>query len=216
MPFHTRISALKRGMKKIRVGLWVLVVILAVGFIALNLPSKKSNEADISVGVAGFNQGAHFALIDQNGAPFDSAEKIIDGHYALLFFGFTHCPAICPTELQKMAEVMDSLSPDVAAKITPIFMTIDPERDTVDDMHRYVPQFHEKIVGLTGDVDAVHKTLKNWKVFYTKVNDPAYEEYTMDHSTYSYLVDQNMKIVALYRLKNTAAEITNSIEGIVQ
>ena len=203
-------------MKKIRIVLWVLVLMVAVGFIAINLPQKDARESSVTTPIAGFNQGAHFTLTDQNGATFNSRDKIAEGNYALLFFGFTHCPAICPTELQKFAEVMDSLSPDVATKITPIFITIDPERDTVAAMRSYVPQFHEKIIGLTGNADDVHKILNQWKVFYTKVNDPSLSDYTMDHSTYSYLVDHNMKIVALYRLKNTGAEITQSIQDIVQ
>lgn len=201
-------------MKVFRITVWILLFWVAVAFIALNLPKKSTVDSALSP-IAGFNQGSHFTLTDHNGTPFNSNNAIKDGAYGLLFFGFTHCPAICPTELQKIATVMDSLSPENAAKLTPIFVTIDPERDTAEAMSNYVPQFHEKIIGLTGKTDAVHKVLDDWKIFYTKVNDPALSDYTMDHSTYSYLVDHQMNIIGLYRLKNTANEITDHIESVL-
>lgn len=204
-------------MKYIRYALWAVVAAAFIGFIVLNLPTKK--EQDHGAGYmppAGFNKGEHFSLIDHKGAVYDSREQIAEGNYALIFFGFTHCPVICPTELQKFAAVMDLLPPETADKITPIFITIDPERDSVDVMSAYVPMFHENIVGLTGDVERVHATLDAWKVFYTKVEDPQFTDYTMDHSTYAYLVDHDMNFKALFRMKNTADEIADSITKIVQ
>jgi protein SCO1/2 len=161
--------------------------------------------------LAGFNQGSHFTLTDHNGDVFNSDDKIADDHYAMIFFGFTHCPVICPTELQKFSEIMDGLPTNIADKIHPLFITIDPERDTVKVLKDYVPLFHPSIVGLTGDVKAVQETLKSWKVFYSKVDDPQFTEYTMDHSTYAYLVDHNMTIKSLFRMKNTSDEIIDNL-----
>ena len=204
-------------MKNVRYVLWALVGVAFLIFIILNLPAKNRREQATTIApVAGFNQGQHFTLVDQNGDVFNSDDEIAEGEYALIFFGFTHCPVICPTELQKMAVIMDELPNSVAAKIHPLFITIDPERDTVDAMQEYVPMFHEQIMGLTGDVENVHKVLDDWKVFYTKVDDPQFTEYTMDHSTYAYLADDTMKIVALYRMKNTAEQIADNIQNIVR
>jgi protein SCO1/2 len=199
--------------KYIRYGLWALVGLAFMGFIAFNLPQ---DEAPLSIQpLAGFNQGTHFTLTTHQGESFDSESKVAEGEYALLFFGFTHCPVICPTELQKVAEILDGLPADKADKIHPLFITIDPERDTVETLQNYVPLFHEDIMGLTGTVDDIHKTLDDWKVFYTKVDDPQFTEYTMDHSTYLYLVDHTMSIKALYRMKNTPEQIIESLNGFI-
>lgn len=202
-------------MKYIRYALWAFVVLAFVGFVAINLPKKEVIESDPIMPLAGFNKGTHFTLQTHKGKIFSSKKEIQDNEYALIFFGFTHCPVICPTELQKFAEIMDALPPKTAEKITPLFITIDPERDTVESLQKYVPMFHERIIGLTGSVDGVHKVLDNWKVFYTKVDDPQFTEYTMDHSTYAYLVDANMSIKALFRMKNTSEQITDHITKII-
>jgi len=203
-------------MKNIRYMLWGVVAIVAIAFIAMNLPQGGNNEKPSYMPPAGYNQGHHFALTSNTGAVFNSDVEIADGSYALIFFGFTHCPAICPTELQKFAVVMDSLPAETANKITPLFITIDPERDTVDALNTYVPQFHPSIIGLTGDQKTIQTTLDQWKVYAAKVNDPQYTEYTMDHSTYSYLVDSNMEIHALFRLADSGEKITEAIKNIVK
>lgn len=199
-------------MKKLQFILWGVVALAFIGFIALSLPKKETPQSSsTAMPLAGFNQGSHFTLTDHNGNVFNSDEKIVSGHYALIFFGFTHCPVICPTELQKFAEIMDDLPAGIASKIQPLFITIDPERDTIKVLKDYVPLFHPSIIGLTGDINNVHNVLKSWKVFYTKVNDPEFTEYTMDHSTYAYLVDHNMTIKSLFRMKNTSGEIVDNI-----
>lgn len=202
-------------MKQIRYILWAAAIIALATFFIRSLPSMDSNDSTVAgfMAPAGYNKGTHFTLTSHTGEPFDTKTDIQD--FALVFFGFTHCPAICPTELQKMAVVLDSLDEDTKAKLTPIFITIDPERDTVDVMQSYIPQFHEDIIGLTGNVADIQAVLDGWKVYAAKVNDPQFSEYTMDHSTYSYLVDKDMNIKALFRLKTSAAEITTAIESIM-
>ncbi len=203
-------------MNKAQKILWSFVAIAFLIFIAISLPTKKDNSLPEIMPVAGFNKGEHFILTSQDGKIYDSKSALKDGDYALIFFGFTHCPVICPTELQKMAVVMDMVPTEIQNKLQPLFITIDPERDTVDIMQAYVPMFHEKIMGLTGDTKKIHKVLNDWKVYYTKVDDPQFTEYTMDHSTYSYLVDSDMNIKAIYRLQNTEGQIADSITKIVR
>jgi len=202
-------------LKYLKYGLWALVAICFVGFIAVSLPVKKNTDIAPIQPIAGFNKGAHFKLTSHTGELFDSQKSFIDGDHALLFFGFTHCPVICPTELQKMAEILDGLPVDVAEKVKSLFITIDPERDTASVLKSYVPLFHENIIGLTGDPKNVKSVLGAWKVFYTKVNDPEFTDYTMDHSTYIYLVDHNMTIKAIYRMKNTPEQIIESVKSLI-
>jgi cytochrome oxidase Cu insertion factor (SCO1/SenC/PrrC family) len=99
--------------------------------------------------------------------------------------------------------------------LQPIFITIDPERDTAESMASYVPQFHPDIIGLTGSVDQIQSVLDGWKVYAAKVNDPQLSDYTMDHSTYSYLVNKDMEIKALFRLKTSADEIVKTVRAII-
>jgi len=202
-------------MKYIRYTLWTLVAVAFVGFVVMNLPKGDGVEDTPIMPLAGFNKGSHFTLQTHKGKIYSSDNEIKNGEYALIFFGFTHCPVICPTKLQKFAEIMDALPSETEDKIIPLFITIDPERDTVGVMQEYVPLFHEKIIGLTGSVDGVHKVLDEWKVFYTKVDDPQFTEYTMDHSTYAYLVDHDMTIKALFRMKNTSKQITEHIQKFI-
>lgn len=202
-------------MKKLQIILWGAVGIAMIGFIAMSLP-KKNNKLPEIMPIAGFNKGVHFTLIAHTGQPFNTKTELQKDEYALIFFGFTHCPVICPTELQKFSSIMDGLPDKIADKIHPLFVTIDPERDDVSALQSYVPMFHEKIIGLSGDVGVVHQVLNDWKVYFTKVDDPAYTEYTMDHSTYSYLVDSDMNILAIYRMKNTDTQIIDHIQKIVK
>ena len=199
-------------MKQFRIVLWVLVAVAFAGFVVLNLP-KGSTDSVVSP-IGGFNKGQHFTLTDHTGKIFDSKNALADGHYALLFFGFTHCPVICPTELQKFTEVMDGLPKGTAEKIIPLFITVDPERDTSAVLADYVPAFHPSIIGLTGNVDTVHKVLSDWKVYYSKVEDPQFADYTMDHSTYAYVVDADMNILALFSMKATAEDIIKRLSVI--
>lgn len=204
-------------MKKMRYILWVLVIAGLVGFIFLSLPKNNdsSDNRQTFMPPTGYTQGNHFTLTTHEGDIINTNTEIAEGNYGLLFFGFTHCPTICPTELQKFATVMDSLPSETAARITPLFITIDPQRDTVDAMQSYVPQFHPDIIGLTGTQDQIDPILKDWKVYAARVDDPQYSDYTMDHSTYSYLVDHNMNILALFRLQTTSDEITQTITKII-
>lgn len=202
-------------MKSFRRVLWIAVGLAFVLFIVLNLPKKQAGSPIIQP-VAGFNKGTHFSLTDHHGNNFNSKEMIDEGHYGLIFFGFTHCPVICPTELQKVAIIMDDLPSTIVDKINPLFITIDPERDTVDTLKNYIPLFHPSIIGLTGSIMNVRKTLDHWKVFYKKVNDPDLTEYTMDHSTYIYLVDHTMTIKALFRTTNTPEDISHHIQTLIE
>lgn len=130
--------------------------------------------------------GGPFTLVDQTGKTVTDAEYA--GRYKLIFFGFTHCPDICPAELQVMAQALDQLG-DKADKVVPIFITLDPERDTPTVMADYVKNFSPRLVGLTGTPDQVAAAAKAYKIIYTKVEDPdSANGYTVDHSALAYLM----------------------------
>ena len=155
--------------------------------------------------------GGPFTMVNQDGETV--TEKDYAGQYKLMFFGFTYCPAICPTELNKVARVLDILGEEKAAMITPIFVSVDPERDDVETMKQYVEQFHPRLVGLTGSVEQVEAMKKQYKVFSKKVEMEMMDEYMVDHSSFLYLMGPDDKNLGIYPSTDTPDEIAADIEG---
>jgi protein SCO1/2 len=154
------------------------------------------------VAIAPSAVGGPFKLTDQNGRTVTEAD--FKGKPFLVFFGFTHCPDICPTALFDMSEVFRRLGPD-AEKVNAIFISVDPARDTPEKLKDYLQSFHERISALTGsqaDVDAVTKAYKA----YAKRVPLEGNDYTMDHSAIVYLMDKNGRFVAPFNLKRAADE----------
>lgn len=162
------------------------------------------------VPMAGASQvGGDFALVDHTGKAVTNEN--FAGQYKLIYFGFTYCPAICPTELQKITLVMNELG-EQAENIQPIFITVDPERDTVEVMKGYVELFHPKLVGLTGGREQIDEALKNYRVYAAKVEEPELNDYTMDHSSFIYLMSPDDQLLTMYRIEDSAAFITEDIQ----
>ena len=116
------------------------------------------------------------------------------GRYMLVFFGFTHCPDICPAELQVIAQALDKLG-DKGKKVVPVFITLDPERDTPQAMAEYVKSFGPNFVGLTGSPEAIAAAAKAYRVAYAKVeNKESAGDYSVDHSALVYLMDPEGKV----------------------
>jgi len=135
--------------------------------------------------VTGASFGKDFALTDHNGQRRTLAD--FKGKVVTVFFGFTHCPDVCPTTLGEMAVVMKELGKD-ADRLQVLFVTVDPERDTAEVLKRYVPAFHPAFLGLSGSAEDVARTAKEFKIFYQKQNLPN-GGYTMDHSAGTYILD---------------------------
>ncbi len=129
--------------------------------------------------------GAPFELIDQNGEPI--TEKAMAGKPAMVFFGFTHCPDVCPTTLLETATWLAELGEE-GETIQPFFITVDPERDTPEIMKAYVENFSDRVTGITGDPDKVAKLTEAWHVYNKKVPLDG-GDYTMDHTASVFLVD---------------------------
>jgi protein SCO1 len=146
--------------------------------------------------------GGPFRLIDQDGKPL--TDQDLRGRPFLVFFGFTHCPDICPTTLFDVSEVLRRLGPD-ADRVRALFITIDPERDTPDKLKDYLSSFDPHLIGVTGDPDAIAATTKAYRV-YTKKVPLEGGTYTMDHTTIVYLMDKEGRFVAPFSLKRRPEE----------
>jgi protein SCO1 len=144
--------------------------------------------------------GGPFRLVDQNGAPF--SDQNLKGKPFLVFFGFTHCPDVCPTSLFEISEIMRKLGRD-ADRTAAVFITVDPERDTAASMKDYLASFDPHIRGLTGDPAALAAVAKAYRVYYKKVPLDG-GDYTMDHTAIVYLMDKDGRFISPFNMKRTA------------
>jgi protein SCO1/2 len=155
--------------------------------------------------------GGPFELTDQNGVRRTDAD--FHGFYPLIYFGFTHCPDLCPTTLSLMGRALDALAeqaPAKAARVVPIFITVDPERDTVDLLHDYVASFHPRLVGLTGTPAQVEHVAKNYGAFYAPVPIGG-GDYLMDHSGFILLMGPEGDYVTHFESDVTQDELVEAL-----
>jgi cytochrome oxidase Cu insertion factor (SCO1/SenC/PrrC family) len=192
----------------------IFALIALVGALAIagstyySLGGKRSG---LSTGIA--LVGGPFSLTDQNGRKV--TEKDFLGNYMLVFFGYTYCPDVCPTELQVMSAALESMGPK-ADRIQPIFITIDPERDTPAVMKQYVGNFYPRLVGLTGSAEEVAAAAKAYRVYYGKVESKSgAADYLMDHSSIVYLMDPNGTFLKHFSYTTDAAELAKAIEAAI-
>ena len=183
----------------------LLVVLLfgAGGFLWLSTSGGGSN--------AGI--GGAFTLEDGNGKAV--TDQDFRGRYMLVYFGYTFCPDVCPTTLNAMADAMDRLGPQ-AGKVRPIFITVDPRRDTPSVVKQYVAAFGQDIVGLTGTPEEIAKVAKAYRVYYAEHRTgPGPEDYAMDHSSVLYLMDPNGGFVAPMRADMSGAELSANLKKLI-
>ncbi|MAG98831.1 MAG: hypothetical protein CMM08_19330 [Rhodospirillaceae bacterium] len=152
-------------------------------------------------------QGGPFNLIDHRGRAV--SDRDYRGSFLLVFFGYTYCPDVCPTELQTISQVLDLLGAEDGAKVQPLFVSVDPERDTPQVLADYVDAFHPRIVGLTGSAEQIATAARAFHVGYMKLPLPSEDEdegkslaegdeYGMAHSATTYLVGPRGRILATY------------------
>ena len=185
---------MKRPVKRIVFYLGVALLVVA-GFMAgrdmmapkgwlVDTPSSQSRGAALI--------GGPFTLVDHTGKTVTEAD--FRGRFLFIYFGFTYCPDACPTALTAMAEALDIIGP-AADRIVPVFISVDPERDTPEQMAMYVRHFHPALVGLTGSADQVAAAAKAYRVYYAKATEEGSDEgeYTMDHTSIVYLMGPDGK-----------------------
>jgi protein SCO1 len=155
------------------------------------LPDEQSGFPQRSSGAALI--GGPFELVMQDGSTV--TDETFKDELMLIYFGFTFCPDVCPTELQIMSTALDLVGED-AAQVRPILITIDPERDTVEAMAQYVAHFHPRMTGLTGTPEQIAAAAKAYRIYYERVEDPSSNAaYTMDHSSIVYLMDKDGQFI---------------------
>jgi protein SCO1 len=144
--------------------------------------------------------GGPFRLIDQNGEPF--SDQDLKGKSFLVFFGFTHCPDVCPTTLFDISEIMRNLGSD-ADRTAAVFITVDPERDTPAALKEYLSSFDPHVRALSGDPADIAAVAKAYRVYYRKVPLEG-GDYTMDHTAIVYLMDKQGQFVSPFNMRRTA------------
>jgi cytochrome oxidase Cu insertion factor (SCO1/SenC/PrrC family) len=150
--------------------------------------------------------GGPFALVDDTGKPRTDAD--FRGRLMLIYFGYTHCPDACPTTLQDIADALAKLGP-AADQVAPIFITIDPERDTVQYLKGYAEQFDAKFVALTGSADQIAIAAKSYRVYYRKATNQA--DYLMDHSSIVYLMGRDGKFLTHFTPETTPDQMADTV-----
>ena len=202
------LKGIKRG-----IGISIVLVIfwvLSVFFYFSKVDNK--NEVNLESG-QDTSIGGDFDLIGKNGKKYNI--ESFKGKPFLIFFGFASCPDICPYGLTMISSVLDSLDKD-SNKINAVFVTLDPERDTYEKVSEFANIFHKEIIGLSGSQEQVDKAALAWRVYKKKVLlEDSDLEYTIDHSAFIYLMDQNGKYYTHFSHNIDAEEILKELKAFI-
>lgn len=186
------------------IGVAVIALILAPRIGGLGTNKGPAGEGGGEVASSGqATVGGPFTLVDQTGKTV--TDRDFRGDYMLIYFGFTFCPDVCPTELQVMSGAMNKLG-DKASRVKPIFVSVDPDRDTTKVLAAYVKQFDPRLIGMTGSAAQIAAVAKEYRVYYEKVKDdgsngpvpPGSDDYTVDHSSIVYLMGPDGKFLTFF------------------
>jgi protein SCO1 len=177
-----------------------LIAVALVGFSAFVLTSPSERPRGALIGGA-------FALED--GAGKSVRDQTLRGKPFLVYFGYTHCPDVCPTELARISDILSKMG-DKA--IPTLFITVDPERDTPKVMQDYVSSFNPAVIGLSGSPQAVEATEKTFRVFARKGQPQPDGDYSMDHSSIVYLMDKNGAFVEAFNVERSPEEAAKDLE----
>jgi len=175
--------------------------------------------------IAGCDSRPQFKSTDITGAPYGQSLELTDhtgrarrledfrGKAVVLFFGFTHCPDICPTTLAEISQAIRSLGPD-AERVQLLMVSVDPERDTQDSLAKYVTAFDARFLGLRGDLAATRKVAAEFKIYFEKRKTG--EGYTVDHSAQSYVIDPQGRLRLLVRHDRIAQDLAPDLRAILR
>jgi len=203
-----------------RIGLVLVLLMLAsvAGYIGWQQgqPQQRSGgQGERVTGTAAI--GGPFTLVDESGA--EVTEATFAGKYMLIYFGYTYCPDICPTALANVAravEQVESEAPGKAAAIQPLFITVDPERDTVDAVRDYTESFHPRMIGLTGSEAQIAEAAKQYRAYYRKVWPEGSSDYLMDHGGIVYLMGPDGRFVTHFNHFTEPDDMAKKLEEIVE
>jgi len=177
---------------------------------ALTMPAAEQQSS--TTATAGPHVGGPFTLVNSAGQPV--TDKAYAGKWLLVYFGYTYCPDVCPTTLNNIAQALAKLGPD-AQKVTPIFITVDPKRDTPKVMGQYVKSFDPRIIGLTGSAAQIAAVAKEYHVYYSAEPDKGDGAYLVDHSSFVYLMTPRGILAKVMPGTTTGAEMATAISPLV-
>jgi cytochrome oxidase Cu insertion factor (SCO1/SenC/PrrC family) len=200
--------------------LFLTIIGLAVvaAFIAfekkVNLKAKQASSQVDNVNIiqTPLELGGDFELVTNKGEKLTN--KDLEGKIVLMFFGYTYCPDYCPMELQNLTEVLNALEESgLDEKVQPVFVSIDPERDTPEVLTSFLKPFHKKIIAATGSLAQIEEIKQNYRVYGARVEQEV--GYLMDHSTFLYVLDGEGKLLSMVRYEATAPEITDYLKSVL-
>jgi protein SCO1/2 len=186
----------------------VFAAALLAAFVALS-PVFERPRVVVS-GVA--DVGGPFTLTAHTGERI--SDQAFRGKFMLVAFGFTHCPDVCPAELQVMTAALDEMGP-AGERVQPLFITIDPERDTADHLAEYMAYFHPRFIGLTGTPEEIASVAKAYHVWYQKVDGDS-PDYVMDHTSIMYLMDPDGAFVQHFSFGTSADTLSEALLAAVK
>jgi len=203
--------------------IFALTALLCAGLVTLLSNKQETNAAVMRpgemVGVGEAMIGGNFTLVDQQGKTVKDSD--FRGRLMLVFFGFTHCPDICPVSTKTLSDAMGLLG-DKADQVAPIFISVDPERDTPPVMKDYFSNFDSRMIALTGDAEQIRQVAGAYKAYYSKhepkaeSHDEGHDHYTVDHSGFIYLMDRDGKYVTHFPYDASAQSIVETVKPLLK
>jgi protein SCO1 len=180
--------------------------ILVLGFAGVGLGSFLTLSKQAGAPIPSI--GGPFQLASSNGG--DVTDDDFKGHPFLVFFGYTHCPDVCPTELFQMSQMLKAAGADKPLKI--LFITVDPERDTAPVMKQFLSNFDSRIIGLTGTSAQINAVEKEYRVYARKVPSADGKDYSMDHTAVIYLMDKQGQFVSAFDIERPPQVAAQDLE----
>lgn len=191
----------------------IMLAVLVTGIAVWVATGQFMSSGKVTASIGKAAVGGSFSLTNHLGERV--TEKTFAGKYMLVYFGYTFCPDVCPTELQIITEALEMLG-DEAEKVTPIFITIDPERDGVAEIKAYVAVFNKRLVGLTGTAQEIKAAAKAYKVYFNSSNSEDKENYLMDHSSITFLMDRKGQYAAHFSYGSEAGKMAEKIRAVIK
>lgn len=197
----------------------LLAVVAAIGVAAITAWFQVSDKSVTSTSMVlpKVKIGGPITLTDHTGTRVSEAD--FAGKYMMIYFGYTYCPDVCPTELTIMTQALMELAdsdPEMAEKITPVFITVDPKRDTVAVMKEYVDNFHPRMVGLSGSSDDTKAAAKAYRVFYSLGEPDEDGDYGVDHSSFLYFMGPDGAYRTMFKHNSDPMEVAKTLRSVLE
>ncbi len=189
---------------------------LALASLAACSPPADAPPTAGEAPLAGARIGGDFTLVDPSGAPFTQARLL--GRYAIVYFGYTYCPDVCPVDVAKLMNglrAFEKADPARAAAVMPLFVSVDPARDTPATLAAFTANFHPRLIGLTGDAEQIAAMAKAYAVSFRKIDGSTPDAYLMAHSQMAFLMGPDGKPIALLPLDDAATPADEGAPALV-